>query len=121
MCWSQSGVNVDYYQIRYKSRNGQEKWKIVETEDDQNQITITGLMANTKYVFQVRGVFQDQEGRYGCENDEIQTTESLATHLKKSSIQVADGNPPTYQLSTEEIKYSRNDLAKTKQVVLGKF
>lgn len=78
-------------------------------------------MANTTYVFQVRGVFQDQEGRYGCKNDEIQTLESLATHLKQSSIKVTDGNPPTYQLLTEEIRYSRNDLAKTKQVVLGMF
>lgn len=78
-------------------------------------------MSNTTYVFQVRGIFQDQEGGYGCENDDIQTTESLATHLKNYSIKVADGNPPTYQLLTKEIKYSRNDVAKTKQVVLGKF
>lgn len=114
-------MNVDYYQIRYKSRDGQDKWKIVQTDDDQSQITITGLMANTKYVFQVRGVFQDQEGIYGYENDDIQTTESLATHLQEYSILVSDGNPPIYQLLTEEIQFSRNDRAKTKQVVLGKF
>lgn len=119
--WGKSEKIVDYYQIRYKTRNGQEKWKFTETDDDQNKITITGLMANTNYIFQVRRVFQDQEGKYGPASDDVCTTESLATYLHGIAKQVANGNPNKYQLLVEELKDSRNPDAKTKQVILGKF
>lgn len=112
---------MDYYQIRYKTRNGQEKWKSAETGDDQNKITITGLMANTKYIFQVRRVFQDQEGKYGPASDDVCTTESLATYLLEFAEHVANVNPKKYQLLVEELKDSRNPDAKTKQVILGEF
>lgn len=112
---------MDYYQIRYKTRNGQEKWKSAETGDDQNKITITGLMANTKYIFQVRRVFQDQEGKYGPASDDVCTTESLATYLLEFAEHVANVNPKKYHLLVEELKDSRNPDAKTKQVILGKF
>lgn len=76
MFWTKSEEKVDYYQIRFKSKGGQEKWKFAETDADQNQITIAGLMADTIYVFQVRGVFQDQEGGYGPANDTVKTAVS---------------------------------------------
>lgn len=119
--WEKSEKKVDYYQIRYKTRNGQEKWKSAETGDDQNKITITGLMANTIYIFQVRRVFQDQEGKYGPASDDVCTTESLATYLLEFAEHVANVNPKKYQLLVEELKDSRNPDAKTKQVILGKF
>lgn len=78
-------------------------------------------MANTKYVFQVRGVYQDQEGKYGLVSDDVSTTESLATYLLDFSTKVEEGNPSKYQLWVEELKHSRNTQAKTKQVILGRF
>lgn len=121
MFWTKSEEKVDYYQIRFKSKGGQEKWKFAETDADQNQITIAGLMADTIYVFQVRGVFQDQEGGYGPANDTVKTAESLATFLLKFSVLADNRNPPKYQLVTEELKQSRNRIAKTRKLILGKL
>lgn len=120
LVWTKSEDQVDYYQIRYKSNDGQEKWKIAETDAAQNQTTISNLLANTVYVFQVRGVFQDQEGSYGPANDDVKTVESLATFLLRSSINVASGNPPKYQLMAQELKSFRNSSAKTRKLILGK-
>ncbi|XP_062572462.1 uncharacterized protein LOC134234415 [Saccostrea cucullata] len=117
--WIRPNVEVDYYQIRYKSKGGTEKWKFVETEDNHNQIIINGLMADTVYTFQVRGVHQDQEGSYGPENSGIKTTESLATYLLKFSIKIENTNPPKYQLLTQENRRARNPKAKTRQLILG--
>lgn len=78
-------------------------------------------MANTKYVFQVRGVYQDQEGKYGLVSDDVSTTESLATYLLEFSTKIEEGDPSKYQLLVEELEKSRNTEAKTKQVILGRF
>lgn len=118
--WTKSEDQVDYYQIRFKSKGGQEKWTIAETDADQNQTTISKLMANTVYVFQIRGVYQDQEGSYGPANDDVKTAESLATYLLRSSINVASGNPPKYQLMAQELKPSMNSSVKTRKFILGK-
>lgn len=118
--WTKSEDQVDYYQIRYKSKGGQEKWKFAITDEDENQTTIFGLMSNTVYVFQVRGVFQDQEGNYGPASDDVETAESLTTYLLRSSINVASGNPPKYQLMAQELKPSRNSSVKTRKLILGK-
>lgn len=117
--WTKSEGKVDYYQIRYKSKGGREKWKFAETDADHNKITIAGLMADTVYVFQVRGVFQDQKGEYGPANDYVKTAESLATLLLKFSTLVNNGNPPKYAVLTEEHKQSRNPIAKTRKLILG--
>lgn len=118
--WAKSEDHVDYYRIRYKSKGGKEQWTFAKTDADQNQKTITGLMADTVYIFQVRGVFQDREGSYGPANEDVKTAESLATHLLRSSINVASGNPPIYQLMAQELKSSRNRSAKTRKLILGK-
>lgn len=78
-------------------------------------------MANTKYVFQVRAVYQDQKGQYGPESNDVLTAESASTSLLNFSKQVSNGIPSKYQLFVEELENSRNINAKTKQVVLGKF
>lgn len=72
------------------------------------------------HVFQVRGVFQDQEGNYGPASDDVETAESLTTYLLRSSINVASGNPPKYQLMAQELKPSRNSSVKTRKLILGK-
>nr|XP_034331954.1 uncharacterized protein LOC117691037 [Crassostrea gigas] len=76
-------------------------------------------MANTKYVFQVRGVYQDQEGSYGPANDDIQTPESLATKLLEYSNRIGKGNPSIHHLLATELQDSRNTTAKTRKLVLG--
>lgn len=119
LSWAKSEHEIDYYQIRYKSKNGMDKWKIAETDSTQNEITVRGLMANTTYVFQVRAVFGDQEGRYGPQSDDVITSQSLATKLLKFSILVKEGNPPIYRLLTEELPLSRNPTAKTRKLLLG--
>lgn len=119
LLWQKSESKVDYYQIRYKRKNGDEKWKFAVTDADQSEIVITGLMANTKYVFQVRGVYQDQEGSYGPANDDIQTPESLATTLLKFSNCICNRDPSIYQLLATELQDSRNTTAKTRKLVLG--
>lgn len=120
IAWTKSDTKVDYYQVRYKSTSGQEKWKLAETDADQNRITINGLMAKKEYKFQVRGVLNDQEGSYGPQSDVINTTESLATALLGFSKLVAKGNPSKYQLLAEELDKSRNPIAKTRKLILGK-
>lgn len=117
LVWPKTEENVKYYQIYYKNRDGQEN--IVKTDTDHNQFTITGLAANTKSIFKVRGVFHDQEGQYGPMNDNIQTKIPFALHLLESAKLVADGNPAKYHLSSQELKESRNSDAKTKTLVLG--
>lgn len=77
-------------------------------------------MANTCYVFQVRGVFHGQEGRYGPLSDAVKTTESPATHFLECSLLVAHGHPSKYRLSVEELNASRNPVAKTRKFILGK-
>ena len=121
ICWTKSTEEVDYYQIRYKSTGGSEKWKFAETDSDNNHIVVTGLMADTRYTFQVRGVFNDQEGCYGPANDALKTAESLATFLLNYSIKVSSGNPPKYQLPSQEQITSRNPIAKTRKLILGKM
>lgn len=119
LCWSKCKRKVDYYQIRYKQKNRGDKWKFAETDGEQSEIIITGLMANTEYVFQIRGVYEDQEGSYGPANYNIQTPQSLAIHLLEFSECVRSGNPSIFKLNAEEIKEARNESAKIKKLCLG--
>lgn len=97
--WSKCQGQVDFYKVRYKTdKSDKEEWNYAKTNADESQITITGLMPNTMYIFQVRGVFEDQEGEYGPENDEMQT-ESLDAYLNK----ISTGLPSHLHLS---INYS---------------
>lgn len=91
------------------------------TDSKQNEVTIHGLTANTAYVFQVRAVFEDQEGRYGPQSDDVITSESLATKLLKNSILVKNGNPTIYRLLAQELESSRNSSAKTRKLEFGKL
>lgn len=121
--WTESehDIDIDFYQIRYKSKTGKDNWKCVATDSKQNEVAISGLMANTTYVFQVRAVFEDQEGRYGPQSDDVITSESLATKLLKFSILVKEGIPPIYRLLAQEPPRSRNPTAKTRKLELGKL
>lgn len=36
--WAKSEKRVDYYQIRYKTRDGKANWKFAKTDTDQSKI-----------------------------------------------------------------------------------
>lgn len=119
--WSKCQGQVDFYKVRYKTdKSDKEEWNYAKTNADESQITITGLMPNTMYIFQVRGVFEDQEGEYGPENDEMQT-ESLDAYLNKISTRITKSSPSKYQLFVQEMKDARNVTAKTRKLNLGKL
>ncbi|XP_078320634.1 uncharacterized protein LOC144617592 isoform X2 [Crassostrea virginica] len=119
--WGKSAGRVDYYLIRYKRTDGSEKWKFVQTDSDNNRVIITGLMADTRYTFQVKGIFKDQEGSYGPANDDIKTIESPAIGLLNTSTKVTNGNPPKYRPFMQEQVESRNPIAKTRKIIVGKL
>ncbi|XP_062622249.1 uncharacterized protein LOC134283784 [Saccostrea cucullata] len=110
---------VDSYQIRYKSKSGKENWKIIQTDDNKNEITIEGLMADTTYIFQVRGVKGDIEGSYSQANDEIKTQASLASYFLAYSVQLSSGNPSKFELPFTENSRARNQHYKIRQICLG--
>lgn len=118
--WTAS-TEADFYEICYNIKDIEE-WNLAKTDTAQNKINITGLKANTKYVFKVRKVFQNQKGEYGPASDDLQTSKSPATRLLHPtfSIKVTDGNPSKYRLLARDIENTRNKKAKTKKVVLGK-
>lgn len=121
LCWKKCRESVNHYQIRYKTKTENAKWKFIVTDSDENHITITGLMANTKYIFQVCGIFEDQEGPFGPVNESVETMKSLATALLDLSIQKKTGNPSIYLLPVQENKKARNISARTRQLVFGRL
>lgn len=121
ICWDKPRANVDYFQVRYKPKNEKTKWKLIETIDDGNNTTITKLMTETEYTFQVRGVFGDLEGPYGTVNDDIVTLRSpTADILKLCKCKIKETSPQyLYHLNVRENRRARNEKARTKQLVLG--
>lgn len=113
---------MNHYQVRFKAKNGNSKWKFKNTDSDENNVNISGLIANTKYTFQVRGIFGDEEGPYGPANEDIETKKSSATALLKSAVLQSNTKcPPIYFLPVKENKNARNTSARTKQVTLGRY
>lgn len=120
LCSSGQNLKKKLITTKFALKFGQEKWKFVVTDADPNQLTINGLMADTTYIFQVRGVCNDQEGHYRPANDAVKTNESLTTYLLTFSVRINDMNPPKYQLFAQELKQSRNYVAKTRKLILAK-
>lgn len=119
--WNKSNQPADHYQIRFKAKNGNLKWKFTDTDSDENNVNISGLMAHTKYIFQVRGLFGEQEGPYGQANEDIETKKSSATTLLGFSfLQNNTDCPPKYLLPIQENKNARNSSARTRQLTLGR-
>lgn len=81
-------------------------------------ITISGLMANKQYKFQVRGIFGDSEGPYSDASDIIETKETLASHFLKLS-KACHPNSSKYIPLVEENLKARNSAIKTKQMTIG--
>lgn len=119
LVWDKSVQNVTYYQVRYKCSKKGEKWKLTETDSNQNCLVITGLMAKTEYKFQVRGVFGDVEGPYSPVSGTIVTKESLATHILGFCTRLTAGHPSKHRLPAEENIKARNENARTRQLIFG--
>lgn len=91
-----------------------------ETHSNHNYITISGLLADKQYKFQVRGIFGDNEGPYGPASEIVRTKKSLAANLLlRSEKQSTDSIPVQYIPPTEENLKARNPTAKTRQVIIG--
>nr|XP_022289899.1 uncharacterized protein LOC111101625 isoform X3 [Crassostrea virginica] len=118
LCWEKPGEKSDCFQIRYKQKEGDSKWKSIETEDDSNLITVKEIMADTVYVFQVRGKFDDLEGPYGPISDDITTPESPSAGMLKSCSCIGTESPKIYRIPLKENRKARNETARTKQLIL---
>lgn len=112
--------NVDHYQLWMKAQK-EKRWKFIETESDENCLTVSGLMANTKYAFKVCCVFKDGEEQYGPENDEIETKMSLAKTLVGCSTSHKETSSSIYFLPFKEDVNARNAKVRTRHLVFGKF
>lgn len=99
----------------------EKRWKFIETESDENCLTVSGLMANTKYAFKVCCVFKDGEEQYGPENDEIETKMSLAKTLVGCSTSHKETSSSIYFLPFKEDVNARNAKVRTRHLVFGKF
>ena len=121
MIWENSIEKANHFQVRYSPRNGGPTWRFAKDSFKENFAIIRGLLTNTEYIFQVRGVFGDQKGQYGPESDCIATKVSPATVFLKSSKLQEKSDPPKYLLPVQENKSARNIKARTRQLHLGKF
>lgn len=120
--WESPLEKQDDFQIRYKPESIDSRWKFCESYIKENFAEITGLMADTGYKFQVRGIYKDQEEPYGPISDIIKTQKSLATKLLEScGCSSTNSSPPKYILPVQENKKSRNDDARTRQLILGRL
>lgn len=119
ICWEKPDEKFDCFQVRYKQKDGESKWKSVETDDDSNFITIKEIMADTVYVFQVRGKFDDSEGPYGPISDYITTAESPSAGMLKGCSCISTELPKIYRIPLKENKNARNYSARTKQLLMG--
>lgn len=119
LCWEKPREKCDFFQIRYKQKEGDSKWKCTETDDNRNCITLKEIMADTVYVFQVRGKFDDLEGPYGPISDDITTPESPSAWMLNSCSCISTKSPKIYRIPLNENRKARNDTARTRQLILG--
>lgn len=119
LMWDKPQEKADEFQIRYKLQSKESKWRFIETYVKEDNSLITGLVANGDYIFQVRGIYKDEEGPYGPLSDTLKTQKSSATSILEFCVQLESGQPSTYQLPVNENKAARNEIARTRKLVLG--
>lgn len=117
--WEKVDENVDHYQLWMKAKKENSRWKFIETRSNENWLTVSGLMANTKYAFKVYCVFKDGEGQYGPENEDIETKTSLAKKLVGCSTPQKETSAAIHLLPFEEDMNARNVKARTRHLVFG--
>lgn len=119
LIWEKPQEKVDIYQVRFSLRNRETKWKFAYVDIEDNYATIRGLVANSEYIFQVRAVYEEQEGPYGPVSDVIKTHESSATMFLKFCVRQDSSTPSRYLLPIVENVSARNKETRTRQMILG--
>jgi len=109
----------DTYQVRYKDLDAGGKWKFIPQEYTSSTVTLTDLKANTKFIFQVRMIKDDEEGMYSEVSDEVFTDVSPGTRLQNFSKLVNSGTPSLYALPLTELREARCVPAKSRKFEIG--
>lgn len=117
--WEAStGVDVDYYEIRYKEKSSR-TWSKTRTDGPECIFTVQNLKGRTAYNFQVRAISGSIEGPFGYVSEPYETKVSLAYRLMQTARKVDDEIPARYKLELDEKLSARNEKAKTRKCVLG--
>ncbi|XP_053391493.1 uncharacterized protein LOC128554263 [Mercenaria mercenaria] len=111
----------DYFQISFKEVD-KTKWAFFPKECERANAVVNSLKPDTKYIFRVRVVHPDGEGKYSKDSDVIKTIVSPAAKLVDFSTVIQPGKPsPTvYGIPISEIANTRNVIAKTRKFEVGK-
>lgn len=112
--------------MRYKkvSTDRTTKWEYHKDCLSENSFKLEGLEPNSKFVFQVRMILQDEEGPYSEISDALETLSASRYLLSGSDIWT--GNPGQQNeidkktLPFVEDKSFRNRSVKTRKLVIGK-
>ena len=118
--WEACEGIVDYYEIRYKEKTSK-TWNKVQPGGAESIFTVQNLKGRTAYNFQVRGVFGSILGPFSYVSEPMETNVSLAWRLLQTARKVDDSDPGKYKLELEENLSARNEKAKTRKCVLGKY
>lgn len=110
----------EFYQLRYK-KCPDGKWFVYKVSDERS-FTVTGLLPETAYQFQVR-VINYESGinkPFGPASDIIMSPESATTRLLKKSKKIKDGIRCLYMLPSTEVSCCRNEAFQVRKLTLGK-
>ena len=70
--------DIEHFEVKYV-RDGEKKWKSLETDGNVQEIRVAGLKSNCTYHFKVRTVFEDgEESPFSETSAGIETMGSLA-------------------------------------------
>jgi hypothetical protein len=109
--------------LRYKEDKKKQKWKLHPELMTSSTVTLSTLRSDTQYIFQVRMVNDEIEGPYSETSDPVQTIQSAAQQLLNFTYDVSrpDVEMPLKKIPLQENKGTRNELAKTRKLVIGKY
>ena len=81
-------TDIEHFEVKYQ-RDGEKKWKSIETDGNIQELSIGGLKSNAKYRFKVRTVFEDgEESTFSDTSADIETMGSLAEKVKQTSTKI---------------------------------
>ncbi|XP_060587427.1 uncharacterized protein LOC132742949 [Ruditapes philippinarum] len=108
-----------YYQISYKELEHDGKWALYDEVFQDATAELNDLRANTVFVFRVRVLYEDREGPFSEESNEIKTSLSSACQVSQQSVSLVKGNfsSPVYGLPMNEIM--RHETLKISKLEFG--
>jgi hypothetical protein len=119
----------DYYQISYKELEHDGKWTLYDEVFQDATAELNDLRANTVFVFRVRVIYEDREGPFSEESNEIRTSLSAACQVSQQSVSLVKGNfsPPVYGLPMNEImrhetsRINKLEFSKSTNLILFEY